>query len=171
MPAFAVSIDSAANVIGAFRMGMFSFIKDVGEKLFGGGAKAATPAAPTSQEVAQALQNKVKDLGLDVSGLQIVVNGDQVQVQGAAPTQAEREKLILAIGNSEGVAQVSETIVVHQPAPEAKFYTVAKGDNLSKISKQFYGDANKYQKIFEANKPMLKHPDKIFPGQVLRIPD
>ena len=45
-----------------------------------------------------------------------------------------------------------------------------KGDNLSKISKMHYGDPNKYMTIFEANKPMLKHPDKIYPGQMLRIP-
>ncbi len=54
--------------------------------------------------------------------------------------------------------------------PEATYYTVVSGDTLSKISKQAYGDANKYMKIFEANKPMLTHPDKIYPGQVLRIP-
>jgi nucleoid-associated protein YgaU len=59
---------------------------------------------------------------------------------------------------------------VDQSAPEGKFYTVVSGDNLSKISKAQYGDANKYMVIFEANKPMLTHPDKIYPGQVLRIP-
>jgi nucleoid-associated protein YgaU len=49
-------------------------------------------------------------------------------------------------------------------------YTVQKGDTLSKISKQYYGDPNKYNRIFEANRDQLKDPDKIFPGQVLRIP-
>ena len=65
---------------------------------------------------------------------------------------------------------MQDDIIVSTPAPEAKFYTVVKGDNLSMISKQYYGDPNKYMKIFEANKPMLTHPDKIYPGQVLRIP-
>ena len=50
------------------------------------------------------------------------------------------------------------------------YYTVVAGDNLSKISKANYGDPNKYMKIFEANKPMLSNPDRIYPGQVLRIP-
>ena len=54
--------------------------------------------------------------------------------------------------------------------PEAVYYTVVSGDTLSKISKVNYGDANKYMVIFEANEPMLTHPDKIYPGQVLRIP-
>ena len=53
---------------------------------------------------------------------------------------------------------------------EGKFHTVEKGDTLSKIAKEAYGDANQYNKIFEANKPMLKNPDQIYPGQVLRIP-
>ena len=54
--------------------------------------------------------------------------------------------------------------------PESQFYTVKKGDTLSKIAKEFYGEASKYPQIFAANKPMLKHPDKIYPGQMLRIP-
>jgi len=65
---------------------------------------------------------------------------------------------------------VDDQLAVPQPEPQAKFYTVVKGDTLSKISQQFYKDANQYMKIFEANKPMLTHPDKIYPGQVLRIP-
>jgi len=59
---------------------------------------------------------------------------------------------------------------VETPEPEAKFYTVVSGDSLSKIAKEYYGNAMKYPVIFEANKPMLSHPDKIYPGQVLRIP-
>ena len=74
------------------------------------------------------------------------------------------------MGNVEGVATVDDRISVVNPEPEAKFYTVKSGDTLSKISKEFYGDAMKYNVIFEANKPMLSHPDKIYPGQVLRIP-
>ena len=52
----------------------------------------------------------------------------------------------------------------------SRTYTVEKGDTLSRIAKEMYGDAGKYPAIFEANKPMLKDPDKIYPGQVLRIP-
>jgi nucleoid-associated protein YgaU len=69
-----------------------------------------------------------------------------------------------------GVAAVNDMLVVKTPQPESKWHTVVSGDNLSKIAKAFYGNAHKYPVIFEANKPMLKHPDKIYPGQLLRIP-
>jgi urea carboxylase len=78
--------------------------------------------------------------------------------------------VILAVGNIDHVAQVDDQLTVASPEPESKFYTVKSGDNLSKISKTFYGDANQYNKIFEANRPLLKDADDIFPGQVLRIP-
>ena len=61
-------------------------------------------------------------------------------------------------------------MTVSNPEAESQMYVVVSGDTLSKISKEFYGSPNKYQQIFEANKPMLSHPDKIYPGQVLRIP-
>ena len=69
-----------------------------------------------------------------------------------------------------GVVQVNDGMSVDFSEPEAVYYTVVSGDTLSKISKVNYGDANKYMVIFEANKPMLTHPDKIYPGQALRIP-
>lgn len=153
-------------------MGIFSFVKDIGEKLFGTGkAQAAQPDAPTNEEIARALVEKMNGLGLKVDGLNISFANGTASVSGTAASQKDRELVILAIGNSEGVAQVEDNLTVAEPEPAAKFYTVVKGDNLSKISKQFYGDPNQYMKIFEANKPLLSHPDKIFPGQVLRIPD
>ena len=80
------------------------------------------------------------------------------------------EKIVLCCGNVAGVSKVNDMMTVDQSQPAAVYYTVVSGDNLSKISKAHYGDPNKYMKIFEANKPMLTHPDKIYPGQVLRIP-
>ena len=91
-------------------------------------------------------------------------------VFGVAPDQATKEKIILCCGNVAGVATVNDKMSVEQSTPEAQFYTVVRGDTLSKIAKQYYGDANKYPVIFEANKPMLKSPDLIYPGQMLRIP-
>lgn len=91
-------------------------------------------------------------------------------VSGTAPDQAIKEKILLAAGNVQGVAQVDDRMTVLVSEPEAKFHTVARGDTLSAIAKAHYGNANKYMAIFEANKPMLNHPDKIYPGQVLRIP-
>jgi len=93
-----------------------------------------------------------------------------VTVSGQTPDQATKEKVLLCCGNVQSVAAVNDMLTVAQPEPEAQYYTVVKGDTLSKVSKQYYGDPNQYMKIFDANKPMLSHPDKIYPGQVLRIP-
>ncbi len=156
-------------------MGMFNFIKDMGEKLFGSGAtqaavKPADAAKPTDEEVAKALIAKVNALGLTVKSLDITFNGGTAYVMGSVAAQDVREKVILVVGNTAGVESVHDNLAVEKPQPEAKFYTVVKGDTLSKISNDFYGNANKYMRIFQANEPMLKHPDKIYPGQVLRIP-
>lgn len=164
-------------------MGLLSFIKDAGEKLFGGGeAKAAEQAvkkAPTPENVAamsaaagKAIVDYVKANGIDPSGLNIAFDAPTatVTVDGQVPDQATKEKVLLCCGNVAGVEKVNDMMTVKAPAPEAQFHTVVSGDTLSKIAKKFYGDANKYPVIFEANKPMLKHPDKIYPGQLLRIP-
>jgi nucleoid-associated protein YgaU len=84
--------------------------------------------------------------------------------------QEDAEKIALAVGNVEGVTSVDNQLEVDSPEPDAKFHTVEEGDSLSAISKKVYGDPMKYGVIFEANKPMLKSPDLIYPGQVLRIP-
>jgi nucleoid-associated protein YgaU len=89
---------------------------------------------------------------------------------GVADDQATKEGAILAAGNVDGVAGIDDHMTVTVAAPEATYYTVVKGDTLSKIAKDRYGNANAYLRIFEANKPMLTHPDKIYPGQQLRIP-
>src|SRR5262245_30995017 len=153
-------------------MGLLDFVRSAGEKLFGATEAAA---APTKDEAilskrATALEDHVKSLGLPVDGLKIKLADDVAYVKGTVATQDVREKVVLAVGNVEGIARVEDRIEVTKPDPEARFYTVAKGDTLSKIAKKQYGDANQYPKVFEANKPMLRHPDKIYPGQVLRIP-
>ena len=104
-----------------------------------------------------------------MSGLNIEL-AEQVIVSGATDTNANREKVILALGNVEGIASVADNIAVSNPEPESTFHEVKSGDTLSKIAKEVYGDPMKYPAIFEANKPMLDHPDKIYPGQILRIP-
>ncbi|HWL70161.1 MAG TPA: peptidoglycan-binding protein LysM [Geminicoccus sp.] len=145
-------------------MGLIDFVKAAGRSLGIGTADAA----PTADE----LKKEAESHGLDVSGLDVAVDGDKVTVKGGAKSQEEKEKIILAMGNVAGVAKVEDQIApaAAAPADSASFYTVKKGDTLSAIAKAQYGDASKYPVIFEANKPMLKHPDKIYPGQVLRIP-
>lgn len=157
-------------------MGLIDFIKDAGKKIFhkddGAAAAAAQEAANSAAEKAQAedLTNFVQGLGLEIDDLVIVVDDDLVTVTGTAPSQEIREKIVLAVGNTAGIARVDDRITVVAPEPEARFYTVVRGDSLSKIAKEFYGNAMKYPVIFEANKPMLSDPDKIYPGQMLRIP-
>ncbi|MEM1321072.1 MAG: peptidoglycan-binding protein LysM [Bacteroidota bacterium] len=153
-------------------MGLFSFIKNAGAKIFGGKKKeevAPAAAAPAELSREDALKAEVSRLGIPVNGLDIELC-EQVIVKGNTATNADREKVILALGNVEGIGCVEDHIEVDNPEPEAVFYTVVKGDSLSKISKAQYGDPMKYNAIFEANRPMLEHPDKIYPGQVLRIP-
>ncbi|WP_299820057.1 peptidoglycan-binding protein LysM [uncultured Roseibium sp.] len=142
-------------------MGFFDFVKDAGKKLFG------DDEAPASS--AEAIEKEVAALGLD-GDVKVEVSGDTVKIAGAAPTQEAREKLILAAGNVLGIGKVEEEISVETSEPEATFHTVEKGDTLWAVAEKAYGNGSKYQAIFEANKPMLSHPDKIYPGQVLRIP-
>lgn len=157
-------------------MGLISFIKEAGEKLFGRKVQEAQadPAriAEANREAGGAIENYVGTLGLTVTALTVTFDGATgiAKVFGVAKDQETREKVILAAGNVQGVAGVEDNMTVDLSQPPAQFYTVVKGDTLSKIAKQFYGNANEYPRIFEANKPMLTHPDKIYPGQNLRIP-
>lgn len=143
-------------------MGVWSFVKDAGKSLFGGKAEAAELPAPD----AEVLKAEVKELGLDTSGLDIKVENGRVKVEGKAVSPEVKEKVILAVGNVAGVGEVE----ADADGDEPRFHTVVKGDTLSAIAKKTLGNANRYNEIFEANKPMLTHPDKIYPGQVLRIP-
>ncbi|UUZ76293.1 peptidoglycan-binding protein LysM [Polaromonas sp. P1(28)-13] len=164
-------------------MGMFSFIKEAGEKLFGRGeakaAQEATTATPTPENIealskaaGDAIATYIGTMNLKVEALDISFDAPsgRVTVAGVAPDQATKEKVLLCCGNVASVSAVNDLMTVSSPEPESQWHVVVSGDNLSKISKEFYGTPNKYPQIFEANKPMLTHPDKIYPGQVLRIP-
>ena len=164
-------------------MSIISFFKDAGEKLFGHKETQAAAAAPddaalqaqaasANQTAATAIAAYINTQGLSVDGLDVAFDGASgaVTVSGQAADQSTKEKVILCCGNVHGVSQVNDMITVSEPADESRYYTVVRGDTLSAISKAMYGNANQYPKIFEANKPMLSHPDKIYPGQMLRIP-
>jgi nucleoid-associated protein YgaU len=150
-------------------MGLMSFFKGVGEKLFGNHEEAA-PVEKKEELKASALLAHIQKLGLAFNTLTVKTSGDTVILEGEVQKQEDSEKIALAVGNVEGVHMVDNRLTVATPEPEAQYHTVEKGDTLSKIAKTFYGDMMKYPIIFEANKPMLTHPDKIYPGQVLRIP-
>ena len=179
-------------------MGLFDFVKDAGAKLFGKDDPKDDPGTY------KPLRKHVEEHGIDASGLEFKVGGlGEVTVSGRVPDQDTREKVVLIVGNVQGVSRVDDRLqvgaaprtatpgmpggagaptgaAVHgggdgvgsgDGAPwTSKTYTVKRGDTLSAISKEVYGDASKYPRIFEANRPMLQDPDKIYPGQVLRIP-
>ena len=143
-------------------MGIFDFVKSAGEKLFN-----LNPA----KKAADVLSEHIRSFKLGNDDLKIEHDGNTVKVSGEVANQEEKEKILLALGNVEGVEKVEEALTIAAPAaPDPVFYTVKSGDTLSAIAKEFYGKASLYNAIFEANRPLLSHPDKIYPGQVLRIP-
>ena len=170
-------------------MGIFDFVKNAGAKIFGKKEEKLDPG--------RGLSGHLKDNGIDPKSFKFTFEGDSVTVEGWVPNQESCEKAVLIIGNVEGVAKVDDRLRIGAPpaasavasAPAggsqtvakgsseestgwtSRTYTVVKGDTLSAIAKKMYGSADKYQAIFEANKPMLKDPDKIYPGQVLRVPE
>lgn len=148
-------------------MGLFKFIKDAGAKIFGGSAQAATPA-PQADILTQTVQGH----GFDASKLQVHVDGDKVRVTGQAMSTEEAEKIILALGNNQGVAEVQSDLIVQRETAASTMYTVEKGDTLWKIAEEHYGKGQgaKYTEIVKANTPPVKDPDLIQPGWVLRIP-
>jgi nucleoid-associated protein YgaU len=159
-------------------MGLFKFMKHAGERLGIG-------EHDDDEKQSQAIRQHVEKQGLGVENLEVKKQGGKVLVSGRAPSREALEKAVLAAGNVAGVEDVEANVQTAQAqgkadvplaqgqaaeGEEAHFYTVKSGDTLSKIAKAEYGDANRYNDIFEANRPMLSDPDKIYPGQVLRIP-
>ena len=143
--------------------GMIPFVKVAGRslgKVFRG------------KETEDTLKKEVESYDLDTDGIDFSVDDDGVvTVRGDAVSQEMKEKIILAVGNVEGVGGVKDEVNTKVAGRESRFHTVVSGDTLSAISKTYYGTWKLYPEIFEANKPMLSDPDKIYPGQVLRIPD
>ncbi|MDM7980096.1 MAG: peptidoglycan-binding protein LysM [Rhizobium sp.] len=154
-------------------MGLFNFIKSAGKKLGIGGDDDAPDAA--------AVQKELASHGLGTDAVQVEVVEDKVVLKGTVKDQSIFEKAVVAVGNTLGISSVeaAELTIAETPdaapvaAKEPVFYTVKKGDNLWKIAEAQYGKGKgaKNTVIFEANRPMLSHPDKIYPGQVLRIPE
>ena len=176
-------------------MGIFDFVKDAGEglkdKVLGDdAADDLTKTVEVSSERVEQLRQeniarKVAKLDIDGEQVKVAVNGSVAVLTGSAPSQEALEKIVLCAGNQFGIAQVDCQLLVDEPEPtaaadtstaapaaaaESAFYTVQSGDTLGKIAQEHYGAAGKYMLIFEANQPMLTDPDKIYPGQKLRIP-
>lgn len=142
--------------------GMIPFVKAAGK---------AMGSIFKGKDAEDKLKKEVEDYGLNTDGVDIHVDDEGVvTVKGQAVSQEMKEKIILAVGNVEGVGGVKDEAQTAMEGRESRFHTVKSGDTLSAISKTYYGTWKLYPEIFEANKPMLSDPDKIYPGQVLRIP-
>ncbi len=146
-------------------MGIFQFVKDAGAKIFGG-----ETTAEANQSKATEIKSLVSKYNWNIDGFECSVADECATLTGKTADQPTKEKVILTVGNINGIASVEDKMTAAAAAELAKFYTVKSGDTLGAIAKTHYGDATKYPQIFEANKPMLEHPDKIYPGQTLRIP-
>lgn len=157
-------------------MGILSFLKDAGEKIFtfhpSQKEEDLQKKANRKAEVEISIFNYLAKNKLHAKDLSVTFDeaSNRVIVKGVAPDQVTREKIILCCGNINGVESVEDALEVENSQAPSQWYTVSSGDTLSKIAQDFYGDARKYPIIFEANQPMLSHPDRIYPGQVLRIP-
>ena len=168
-------------------MGLMSFIKEAGQKLFGhadnqaavqqaqaapDNAELLAKVAAANQTAGTAIEAYIAEQSLSADGLRVAFDGasQTATVQGQAANQETKEKILLCCGNVQGVAQVDDLMTVAEPADESQYHVVERGDTLSAIAKTYYDNAGQYPKIFEANRPMLSHPDKIYPGQMLRIP-
>eukprot|EP00163_Fabomonas_tropica_P002464 TRINITY_DN11879_c0_g2_i1.p1 TRINITY_DN11879_c0_g2~~TRINITY_DN11879_c0_g2_i1.p1 ORF type:complete len:141 (-),score=35.13 TRINITY_DN11879_c0_g2_i1:744-1166(-) len=138
-------------------MGIWNFVKGAGKKVF---------KKEEDKPNADDLLAEIAALGLQADGIDVAVDGDKVVLGGTALSQEAKEKIIMAAGNIEGIASVEDTIAGTDPV----FHEVKKGDTLWAIAAKTLGNGSRYTEIFEANKPMLSHPDKIYPGQMLIIP-
>ncbi len=166
-------------------MGLFSFVKDAGASIFGADENPEEKAV-----VVKSFASRLRDHDINPEGVYFDRKGPHVKVDGEVPDQDTKEKIVMILGNVAGIETVEDLLVVANAAGvsttadapvtsgaeatpgdwQADTYTVQSGDTLGAIAKKLYGNAGKYTVIFEANTPMLKDPNKIFPGQVLRIP-
>ncbi|MEZ4699892.1 MAG: peptidoglycan-binding protein LysM [Rhodothermales bacterium] len=143
-------------------MGIFDFLKNIGIGVDDG------------KEAEQIKQTISMAFGTSIEGLNVAFDDGTVTLSGQADSIATKEKAVLMAGNVKNVEKVNDMLTVKAAppaAPEPKFYTVKKGDSLSKIAKEVYGDFKKWEKLFEANKEVIKNPDLIYPGQQIRIPE
>lgn len=163
-------------------MAVYSFQKDAGRKIKEMGERGAPQSADTSgnqmsknQGNNLAASEKFKELisgyGFPVEDLSITVLEGEIMISGKTQDQETKEKLILLLGNIQGITRITENINVERPENECKFHTVEKADSLKNISQKMYADPDKVEFILQANQPFLENAEKIYPGQVLRIPE
>ncbi len=152
-------------------MGLFSFVGDIGNKIFGSG----------DDDAAAKIQTSIEENNPGVDGLAVTYEDGTACLSGSCSSREAKEKAILMAGNMSGVSAVdadgitvvqaeAEAAVAEAAEAEPLFYTIESGDTLSKLAAKFLGEAKRYPEIFEANREVIIDPDKIFVGQVIRIP-
>jgi nucleoid-associated protein YgaU len=146
-------------------MGLFDFVKDVGRQIF-----------DTDAEAADNIKNHLEVKTYGLSNLDVKFDDGVVTLCGDCKNEAVREQAILVAGNIQGVTKVvADDLKAPEPKPEeprekAEIYEIVSGDTLGAIAKRYYGKASAYMKIFEANRDIIDDPNKIYPGQKIRIP-
>lgn len=153
-------------------MGLFDFVADIGKNVFGVG----------DADAAEQIKQNIEANNPGVSDLSVSLDGDVCTIGGSCESMEAAKKVVLMAGNMKGVGSVNgtglnapqpiQTVAEEAPAAEAEeeYYTIVSGDTLGGIAKKFLGSAGRYPEIFEANREVIEDPDKIFPGQKIRIP-
>lgn len=141
-------------------MGLFDFWKDKGDDVIEDQEKAADD-----------IKNHVEAADVKVDDLNVAYNDGVVDLEGTAASAEDMERAVIAAGNIKGVEEVKAD-KLSAPAEDTgvEYYTIESGDTLSALAKKYYGDAMQYTRIFEANRGIISDPDKIYPGQKIRIP-
>jgi len=142
-------------------MGLFDFAANIGKKVFGIG----------DADAADKIKENIEANNPGVTGLTVSLDDEVCSLGGECDSAEAKEKAVLMAGNMKGVGSVNGD-GLNAPAAEAdvEYYTIQSGDTLWKIAAEFLGNGSKYPEIFEANREVIEDPDKIFPGQKIRIP-
>ncbi len=149
-------------------MGFFDFVKDAGRQLFNTDAEAA-------DNIKQHLEIKTSG----IRNIEVEFDDGVATICGDCVNQATRDNAVLMVGNIKGVEKVvaddlrveaAKEEAKKEPEEKAEFYEIVSGDTLGGIAKRYYGKASAYMRIFEANRDIISDPNKIYPGQKIRIP-
>jgi nucleoid-associated protein YgaU len=141
-------------------MGLMSFVKSIGEKIF-----------HKPEEASASISSHIEKNNPGIKDLKVDFNDGAVTLSGEAESSEALEKAVLMAGNLEGVSEVKyDDVTAPAATKKVEYYEIVSGDTLSAIAKKFYGDGSAYMRIFEANREVIKDPDKIFVGQKIRIP-
>jgi phage tail protein X len=161
-------------------MDLFGFVKDVGRRLFN-----------KDEEAAGKIKEHILASNPGVEDLEVSFERGIVGLKGRCTRPDAFQKCILMAGNVQGVIDVYATGLTPfvAPRPEAvpvggphqhahvtpvesreEYYVIERGDTLSHIAQRYYGKASSWPRLFEANREVIQDPDKIFPGQKIRVP-